>query len=250
MTFRGPLAGGELSLHYQPIVDLASGEVTSAEALMRNSGPTPAKAIAELAERDAQHFTLDQFIVHTACRDAAGWRAAGLSHLAVHVNVSARELEGERFLALIDDALAEHGLDAAALQIEITETSSIGDLGAASTILERLKDRGVGAWLDDFGTGHSSLAWLNDFRVDGLKLPKELVCGVREGARQGSIVRAVVALAHELRMFVIAEGVETEGEVEFLRAIGCDAIQGFYLASAVTADQLFAAVGRRSAPRR
>ena len=248
MTFREPLDRGELSLHYQPIVDMTSGEVTSAEALLRNAGPEPAKEIAQSAEREADHFALDQFIVHTACRDAASWRAAGLS-FAVHVNVSARELEGERFLALIDDALAEHGLAPQALQIEITETSAIADLATASAILEGLKDRGVGVWLDDFGTGHSSLEWLNDFRVDGIKLPKELITDVREGTRKGSIVRAVVDLAHELKMFVIAEGVENEGEVAFLRAIRCDAMQGFYLAKPVSAAELFAAVGRRTAPR-
>ncbi len=246
MTFRDSLHRETLSLNYQPIVELASGAVTSVEALLRNTEPTPAKALAESAERDADHFEMDQIIVHTACRDAAGWRAAGLAGLAVHVNVSARELEEERFLALIDDALAETGLDPSALQIEITETSAIADLGRASAILERVKARGVGVWLDDFGTGHSSLAWLNDFRVDGLKLPKELVSGARDGSRPGAIVRAVVHLAHELSIFVVAEGVESAEEMEFLRSIGCDAMQGFYLAEAVGAEELLAVVGRRT----
>ncbi len=245
MTFRDSLDREELFLKYQPIVDLASGTVTSVEALLRNAGPASAKTLAETAERDDDHFELDRFIVRTACRDAAAWRAKGLTHLCVHVNVSARELEEERFLALLDDALGETGLDPAALQIEITETSAIGDLARGRAILESIKERRVGVWLDDFGTGHSSLAWLNDFGVDGLKLPKELISGAREGSRPGSIVRAVVRLAHELSMYVVAEGVECEEEVEFLRSIGCDAMQGFYLAEAVSAAELLALVGRR-----
>jgi EAL domain-containing protein (putative c-di-GMP-specific phosphodiesterase class I) len=245
MTIREPLSRGELTLHYQPILDLATGAVTSAEALLRTSGAESTQDLAKNAERDADHFELDQFIVHTACRDAASWRRNGLEQLAVHVNVSARELEAERFLALIDDALAESELDPTALQIEITETSAILDLDGASSILERLKARGVGAWLDDFGTGHSSLAWLNDFRVDGVKLPRELVSSPRDRARSAAIVRSVIALAHELSMFVIAEGVESEEDLELLRGLRCDAVQGFYLARPVSAQELFATVGRR-----
>ncbi|HEY0593196.1 MAG TPA: EAL domain-containing protein [Thermoanaerobaculia bacterium] len=245
MTFRDSLDRHELSLKYQPIVDLTSGSVTSVEALLRNDGTASAKTLAETAERNDDHFELDRFIVRTACRDAASWRANGLSHLSVHVNVSARELEGDAFLALVDDALSETGLDPGALQIEITETSAIGDLARGRAILESIKARGAGVWLDDFGTGHSSLAWLNHLGVDGLKLPKELISGARESSRQGAIVGAMVRLAHELSIFVIAEGVECAEEVEFLRTAGCDAMQGFYLAEAVSANELFAVVGRR-----
>jgi EAL domain-containing protein (putative c-di-GMP-specific phosphodiesterase class I) len=245
MALRESMNEGKLSLRYQPIVDLRSGEVTSVEALLRHAGTDSAKTVAESAERDADHFELDQFIVHTACRDAVTWRSSGLAGLSVHVNVSAKELEEERFLALIDDALAESGLDPAALQIEITETSAIADLQTGSAILERVKARGVGVWLDDFGTGHSSLQWLNDFRVDGIKLPRELIAGASENARLSAISRSVTALAHELSMFVIAEGVECAPDVEFVRAIRCDAMQGFFLAEAVSANELFALVGRR-----
>jgi EAL domain-containing protein (putative c-di-GMP-specific phosphodiesterase class I) len=233
-----------LALHYQPILDLRTGQVIAAEALLRD-GHTDASAGIADAENGSAIFELDRWILRNACREAAEWRAAGLEQTAVHVNVSAREMERRDLPAMIDEAIASSGLPPAALQIEITETRAIEDLKLASRRLESREGRGVGIWLDDFGTGHSSLAWLKDFYVDGVKLPYDLIHGVTESARCASIVRHVIELAHEIDTKVIAEGVEEESEVDFLRKCGCDALQGYYFATPVSARELLAEVGRR-----
>ena len=233
-----------LALHYQPIIDLRTGEVISAEALLRDGNADTAKEVAE-AENGSAIFELDAWILRTACADAVGWQRSGLGQVAVHINVSAREMERRDFPRTIDEAIHSSGIRCETLGIELTETAAIGDLALASTLLEKLKERGIAIWLDDFGTGHSSLAWLKNIHVDGVKLPYELIHGITESERSASIVRHVIELAHEIGTSVIAEGVEEEDEVDLLRKYGCDAIQGWFFAEAVTAQELLAEVGRR-----
>lgn len=239
------LAGWKLE--YQPIVDLESGEVSSVEALLRAGGNT--SELTEKAERGTEIFRLDREILETACIEAVSWQQAGLGDIGVHVNLSAREFDGEQVLTMIDEALASSGLDASSLNVEITETSRIQDMDLAQRILESLERRRVKVWLDDFGTGHSSLEWLKDFRVTGVKLPLPLIHDVVHQPRSAAIVSAVIALVHELDMRVIAEGVENGDQVAFLRAHGCDAMQGWFLAPAVPAAELRAEIGRRRKPR-
>lgn len=235
-------ADDEPRLHYQPIVLLESGDVISAEALLRGDS---AEAIAIDAEKNGKIFTLDRSILLRACRDANEWRANGLSGVAVHVNVSALELRSARFLDAIDAALEATGLPTESLKVEITETSAVDDLKLAGRLLDQLESRGVGCWLDDFGTGHSNLIWLRDLRVEGLKIPRELLPDSSEDERSRLIVRRTIEVAHELGMKVVAEGIETEEQIEFLRACGCDALQGYFFSEPVTARELLAEVGRR-----
>jgi EAL domain-containing protein (putative c-di-GMP-specific phosphodiesterase class I) len=235
-------ADDEPRLHYQPIVLLESGDVISAEALLRGGS---AEAIATDAEKNGKIFTLDRTILLRACRDANEWRAKGLADVAVHVNVSALELRSAKLLDAIDGALEASGLPAESLNVEITETSAVDDLKLAGKLLDQLESRGVGCWLDDFGTGHSNLKWLRDLRVEGLKIPRELLPESLADERSRLIVRRTIEMAHELGMKVVAEGIETEEQIEFLRECGCEALQGYFFAEPVTAKELLAEVGRR-----
>jgi diguanylate cyclase len=236
----------EPRLHYQPIVQLESGDVISAEALLKEEA---AETIATDAEKTGKIFTLDRSILLRACRDAKEWRANGLPDVAVHVNVSALELRSAKFLDAIDAALDASGLPTEALNVEITETSAVDDLKLAGRLLDRLESRGIGCWLDDFGTGHSTLIWLRDLRVEGLKIPRELLPDSPEDERSRLIVRRTIEMAHELGMKVVAEGIETEEQIEFLRECSCDALQGYFFAEAVSANELLAEVGRRKGGR-
>lgn len=238
--------GDEPRLHYQPIVLLESGDVISAEALLREES---AEAIATEAEKSGKIFALDRSILLRACRDASEWRSKGLPDVAVHVNVSALELRSAKFLDAIDAALEASGLPTESLNLEITETSAVDDLKLAGRLLDQLESRGIGCWLDDFGTGHSNLKWLRDLRVEGLKIPRQLLPDSSRDERSRLIVRWTVEMAHELGMKVVAEGIETEEQIEFLRECGCDALQGYFFAEPVTAKELLAEVGRREGGR-
>ena len=236
----------EPRLHYQPIVLLESGDVISVEALLREEA---AETIATDAEKNGKIFTLDRSILLRACRDANEWRSKGLRDVAVHVNVSALELRSAKLLDAIDAALESSGLPTESLNVEITETSAVDDLKLAGRLLDELESRGVGCWLDDFGTGHSNLKWLRDLRVEGLKIPRELLPDSSADERSRLIVRRTIEMAHELGMKVVAEGIETEEQIEFLRECRCDALQGYFFAEPVTAKELLAEVGRRKGER-
>lgn len=239
--------GRTIELHYQPIVMIESGDVVSAEALLRGGrGGKDAEEIASEAERTGSIFELDRAILVLGCAEAREWQQRGLPDVGVHVNVSALELRSGRILEAIDDALERSGLPSRSLKVEITETSAVDDLDLAGRLLDELEARGVGCWLDDFGTGHSSLQWLKDLRVEGLKIPRQLMAS---DERSHTIVRSTIELAHQLGMQVVAEGIEKDEQVEFLRESGCDALQGYYFAGPVTAKELLAEVGRRRGSR-
>ena len=236
------------NLLYQPITEITTGKIFAAEALLRT---TPgAGALHENSSSEETLFTLERRILRTACEEAVQWQKEGLVGIGVHVNFSPRELRSNHILEAIEQTLQETGLDPSLLVAEITETSAIDDPREAERILEVLKSFGVGIWLDDFGSGHSSMVWLRDLRVDGIKIPKMLIDEVMTDARSASIVRSLIELAHELEMRVIAEGVEVDEQVEFLRVAMCDAMQGFYLAHPVSPKQLLAEVGRRQITQR
>ncbi|HKS22798.1 MAG TPA: EAL domain-containing protein [Thermoanaerobaculia bacterium] len=221
----------QLVLFYQPIHELESRRVVAAEALLRarrRSGEIrSAAALAKAAEEGPDLYRLDSWLIRRAFDDAAAWQRDVAPECALQVNVSPRELD-ERGLSTRLRKLAKlTGIEPRMVRVEITETSFIAKPGAAARALRQVKSVGVELWLDDFGTGHSSLSHLLSFPLDGLKLPAEFVQPLGTDERACSLVRHLIELAHDLGLRVTAEGVENGEQLAALRKAQCDFVQGF-----------------------
>jgi len=222
----------ELILHYQPVKDLGSGAVASMEALVRWQHPTlgivaPTEFIP-LAEETGLIVEIGQWVLTEACTQCAAWRADGYDTVDVAVNVSGRQLEDPAFADDVEQALAAAGLPASALSMEVTESVIVTEGSIGHEVLESLQRIGVRLAIDDFGIGYSSLSYLAKLPVHALKVDRTFIAGLGT-AQDGSIVAAMVDLAHKLGLEVVAEGVETETELEQLRQAHCDEAQGFLL---------------------
>ena len=228
---RRAIEHGELSLHYQPKINTRSGCITGVEALVRWQHPqrgnvSPAQFIP-LAEENGFIVTIDDWVTATACRDACRWAAAGLPVVPVAVNLSARQFGREGLAERIAASLSESGLEARYLELEITESAVMGNAERAVAILDELHAIGVRVALDDFGTGYSSLGYLKRFPVDSVKIDRSFIANLPHDQDDIAITRAVIAMAHSLRLKVVAEGVETEAQERFLREHDCDEMQGY-----------------------
>jgi diguanylate cyclase (GGDEF)-like protein/PAS domain S-box-containing protein len=232
---RWAIANDELLLHYQPIMDLATGRVSSAEALVRwqhpERGLVPPAEFVPLAEATDLVLPLGRWVLQTACRAAAAWpRAAGADGVPVSVNVSGRQLQRPGFVEDVAEALRASGLPARRLVLEVTESVLLADLDTALKRLEALRALGVRVALDDFGTGYSSLAYLQRLPVDVLKIDRTFTADVTAGGKRAALARAVVTLADTLGLRTVAEGVETDEQDAELRTLGCDYGQGYLYA--------------------
>ena len=239
---RGALARGEFLLHYQPKLQLSSGRICGLEALLRWQPPgrsliPPGEFIAIL-EDTGLIVAVGEWVLATVCQQIAGWQAEGLSVLPVAVNVSARQFGQKNLTAMISDLLNTHQVDPALLEIELTESSLMGDSAAAVQTLRELKACGMRISVDDFGTGYSSLAYLKRFRLDALKIDREFIRDVTTDADAAAIVLAILSLAGSLKLKVVAEGVETEAQLAFLHSHGCDEIQGYLFSRPLPADEV------------
>jgi EAL domain-containing protein (putative c-di-GMP-specific phosphodiesterase class I) len=235
----------ELTLHYQPKICLRTGKITGAEALLRWTHPgrglvSPAEFIP-VAEDCGLIIPIGNWALREACRQTKAWIDAGLPMGNIAVNVSAIEFRGENFLQGVLAALADTGLDARSLEIELTESVLMKRAEVAETILAALREIGVQVAIDDFGTGYSSLSYLRKFPVDVLKIDQSFVRQIGATPDETGIVTAVISMAHSLKLKVVAEGVETREELEFLRAHHCDEVQGYYFSRPVLPD-IFAAL--------
>jgi EAL domain-containing protein (putative c-di-GMP-specific phosphodiesterase class I) len=234
-------------LCYQPTVNVADGRVDRVEALLRWRAPEAEEdTVTELiwsAERSPVIFKLENWTLREACRAASAWQGAGLAGLRVNVNVSAREFTRANLVARLTRQLAAAGLDPSGLGLEITETSRVRDFAAVADQIQRLMAMGIELWLDDFGTGHSSLEWLSQLPCHGVKIPGTFVERLFTEKRCQTIVARVVELARDLGLRVIAEEVETEEQRDFLAGQGCDLFQGFLFYAAMPAPQLASALG-------
>jgi diguanylate cyclase (GGDEF)-like protein len=249
-ALRGALRRYELFLVYQPQIDIATGRVTGLEALVRWQHPengvmNPLDFIAVAEESNLIHL-LGDHVFQIACAQIKRWQEAGMPRIPICVNVSPRQFQwegiAERLLAIIEAS----GVSPSLLQIELTESAIMKDSDAARRKLSELKRHGVSLSVDDFGTGHSSLASLQSFPIDTLKIDRSFI--ERSETQEGTaILRAIVLMAHTLRMTVVAEGVETEAQLALLRRIGCDQAQGFLLAYPVLADEVPALLERLAA---
>jgi diguanylate cyclase (GGDEF)-like protein len=230
---RSAVARGEIELRFQPILDLEQGRVHAVEALARwrhpRRGLLPPSDFIEIAEQTGTIHELGEYIVDEACRVAATWPEAGGERPAVSVNVSAEQLRTEGFAGIVAGALARHGLPAARLVLEVTESTALAADGETQAALATLRDLGVSLALDDFGTGYSSLSYLARLQVDLLKLDREFLAGIDESPAQARLVGAVIQLARTLGVPVIAEGIERPGQLDRLLELGGTLGQGFLL---------------------
>jgi diguanylate cyclase len=226
------VALNQFQLYYQPKVDTRTGEVRSAEALIRWVHPrrgivSPAEFIP-VAEECGLIGTIGAWVVREACRQARAWQIGGVPPLRVSVNLSASQFRDSGLVESIRAALDDAGLQAHFLEVELTESAVMSDPEKSIAILEQLSAMGVLVSVDDFGTGYSSMSYLRRFPIDKLKIDRVFIDEIVNRPEDASIVRAIVSLAHSLRLKVVAEGVETPAQLEFLKTAGCDEYQGYH----------------------
>jgi diguanylate cyclase (GGDEF)-like protein/PAS domain S-box-containing protein len=237
---RHALRRDEFILHYQPKVDLKSGEITGAEALIRWThrirGLVPPAQFISVAEDCGLILPIGNWVLRDACKQARSWADAGLP-LAVAVNISAREFRDKHFLEGVLEILNETDLDPRYLELELTESVLMKRAEYAESILKTLSARGVRIAVDDFGTGYSSLSYLTKFSIDTIKIDQSFIRRITTTPNEATIVNAVISMGRSLKMRVIAEGVETLEELSFLQAHQCDEAQGYYFSEAVDPQQ-------------
>jgi diguanylate cyclase (GGDEF)-like protein len=238
---RDALERDEYVLHYQPKLDLRTGRVSGLEALLRWQSDdvlvSPTEFIGVL-EDTGLIIPVGERVVSKVCAQIRAWQDAGIAPLPVAVNISARQFHQDRLDAVLARLLGESGVDPRLLELELTESLLMSDAEAAISTLRRIKDRGLLLALDDFGTGYSSLSYLKRFPLDAVKIDRAFIRDVMEDPSDASIVTAIVNLARNLELKVIAEGVETPQQMSFLRQRGCDEVQGHYIAPPMPAAQI------------
>jgi diguanylate cyclase (GGDEF)-like protein/PAS domain S-box-containing protein len=241
-TLRKSIERGELVIHYQPQVVIATGQITCVEALVRWRHPTlgllPPASFLPLAEEAGLIVSIDSWMLRTACAQNKAWQQAGLPPLCVSVNLSAKQFRQPDLAETVSAVLRECDLKPQHLALEITENTAMYDIESSKANLLRLADIGVGFSIDDFGTGYTSLGWFRKLPIQKLKIDKSLIKDIGEESCNRDIISAIIALAHTLKLKVVAEGVESEAEAAFLRSSGCDEMQGFVFSRAVTAEEL------------
>jgi len=236
---RQALADRQLQLHYQPKVSLRSGKIVGAEALIRWRHPTKGMIapgfFIPVAEETGLILDLGDWVLQEACRQISVWRRSGLEVPLISVNLSARQFDP--LLPTRMQAVLEHyQLPAASLQLEITESLLMRGAEAAIQIMNALVAMGLALSMDDFGTGYSSLAYLKKFPINTLKIDRSFVMGIPADQNDCAIARAIVTMAQQLRQEIVAEGIETREQMRFLRALGCDQLQGFLFSPGVDAQ--------------
>jgi EAL domain-containing protein (putative c-di-GMP-specific phosphodiesterase class I) len=246
------LSREELIIHYQPVVDVPTGVVRGFEALLRWNHPKrgllgPDEFI-ELAENSGLIVSIGSWVLRQACEQATVWRHLTGRALTMAVNVSARQLQDPGLVGEIGTALHESKLDPGALVLEITESATVDDTEGVIARLEGLKALGVGLAIDDFGTGYSSLSYLRRFPVDQLKIDRSFVAGVATNSEDRAIAASVISLGHALGIHVVAEGVETVDQLEWLSEMDCDLAQGYNWLRPADAAQVSAWPGLMASP--
>lgn len=246
---REALEQRDFVLHYQPIVDLASGEIVAVEALLRwrdrRRGLIPPLDFIPVAEYTGLIEPIGAWVVDAACAQARRWRDEG-DELPVSVNASPRQFQSPGFAAMLRERLDVHGLDPACLSIEITESTAMRDPACVEPVLQQLSDAGIRIAIDDFGTGYSSLSRLQQMPVEVVKLDRTFLQDVPANGESARMAAATIELVRALNKTVVAEGVETEEQRRFLADHGCSRAQGFHLGPPVPASEIRPLVRRRA----
>jgi diguanylate cyclase (GGDEF)-like protein/PAS domain S-box-containing protein len=241
-ALRQALERGELELYYQPQIRIDTNRVVGMEALLRwnrpGHGMIEPKAFIPIAEETRLIVAMGEWVVREACRQARIWQQGRYPGLRMAVNLSARQFQHSELPRILASALEESGLAAHDLEIEITETTAMQNSERTVTMLGRLREMGIRIAIDDFGTGHSSLNYLRSFPIDTIKIDTEFVREIETSGSDRAIVSAVIGMAHGLNIRVTAEGVETEGQLAFLRAHGCQEVQGYLFSRPKPAAEL------------
>jgi PAS domain S-box-containing protein len=243
------LQRNELVLHYQPKIDVAAGRVVGAEALMRwrrDGELVPPSEFVSLAEETGLIVPITEWAIREVCRQIVAWRAGGVEPVPVSVNISSRHVQRADLSRPVREALRESGVAPGLLELELTETVLMQNIETAGTLLLALKQLGVALSIDDFGTGYSSLSYLKRLPIDTLKIDRSFVRDLELASDNAAIVAAIIAMSHSLRLRVVAEGVETEGQMRRLAEQGCVLQQGWLFAKALPAAD-FADYLRRAA---
>jgi diguanylate cyclase (GGDEF)-like protein/PAS domain S-box-containing protein len=246
-ALRHALEREEFVLHYQPKMEIESGRIVGVEALLRwnhpDLGVVAPNQFIPLAEETGLIVPIGRWVLRNACAQSAAWRREGLPHIRVAVNLSARQFSDDGLFVDIGDALAEATLPPEGLELEITESMVMQNPERAVSTLSRLRELGICVAIDDFGTGYSSLGYLKRFPIDNVKIDRSFIKDLPHDTDDAAITRAVIAMAKSLRIKVVAEGVETREQLEFLRTHECDECQGYYLSRALPASE-FALLAR------
>ncbi|MEX2198523.1 MAG: EAL domain-containing protein [Burkholderiales bacterium] len=251
---RHALEHGELLLEYQPIIELASGRIASAEALVRwrhpQRGLVPPGQFISIAEETGLIVPIGEWVLRAACAQVRAWEAQGVPAVPVAVNLSARQFRDAGLAELVAGILRESGCPPSALQLELTESALMQHPDQALAAMRRINDLGVRLSIDDFGTGYSSLSYLKQFPVHKLKIDRSFVRDLVADASDDAIAGAIVALAKKLGLCTVAEGVETQEQLERLAALGCDEYQGFLFAAPCPAEDFARLLGANHAARK
>jgi diguanylate cyclase (GGDEF)-like protein/PAS domain S-box-containing protein len=230
----------EFSVYYQAKLDVQSRKIIGMEALIRWKHPEKAlvspSGFIPLAEETGQIIAIDEWVLHTACLQNKAWQDAGFAPMVIAVNLSTSHLENRKLTKVVAKALQDSGLEPQCLELEITESKIMKNPVISIIVLNELKAMGVRIAIDDFGTGHSSLNYLRQIPLDYVKIDRSFVMNITTSPHDTAIIKSIITLAHSLDLKVIAEGVETEQQLEFLREHECDEVQGYLFSKPVTAD--------------
>ncbi|MFC3456976.1 putative bifunctional diguanylate cyclase/phosphodiesterase [Massilia haematophila] len=245
---RRALQNDELYLLYQPQLDVRTSEIVGVEALVRWRHPergviSPTEFIP-LAEETGLIVPIGEWVLRTACNQARAWQRHDRRALRMAVNLSAKQFKDENLSQIVLSALDDTGLDPKLLELELTEGTLMDDAKATMATLERLRGIGVYLSIDDFGTGYSSMNYLKRFDVRALKIDRSFICGLPQDSENAAITRAIIAMAHGLKMAVVAEGVETDEQLVLLEEYGCDMVQGYFLGHPSTAEAITQMLGK------
>jgi diguanylate cyclase (GGDEF)-like protein/PAS domain S-box-containing protein len=241
---RYALERNELLLHYQPQVDIESGRIIAVEALVRwmhpEKGLIPPDKFIHIAEESGLIVAIGEWVLRTACKQNKAWQDAGLSHIRMAVNLSARQFRVPHLVAVVVKAMEDAGLALHSdnLELELTESMIMNDVEGAIETLSSLHAMGIRLSIDDFGTGYSSLSYLKRFSINTLKIDQSFIRDITIDSGDAAIAATIIMLGHNLKMRVIAEGVETAGQLEILREMKCDEIQGYYFSKPIPAEEL------------
>ena len=235
------IADEALELHFQPVRDAKSGRLMGAEALLRwvdsEMGPVAPDEFIPIAEQSGLISGIGRWVFETACHQMRTWQEMGFGDIRVSVNTSPSQFNDPDWVSSVESVLRDTGVSPGCIEIEITETSILGDASTTTAALNRIAAMGIGVVLDDFGTGYSSLSHLKDLPISRVKIDRSFVAEITDREAGTDLARAIVELAHGLSLGVVAEGVETQDQAIFLRNVGCDELQGFLLNSALKATE-------------
>ncbi len=240
-SLKAAFENDEFLIHYQPIIDINKNEIAGVEALLRwqhpDKGIIQPEDFIPAVEDSGLIIALGEWLIFSVCKQISVWQDAGLKDQNISINLSARQFNEQDLVALFTQAIAENNIEGSSLSVEVTEHTLIENVGEVESTLKKLRDMGLKVMLDDFGTGYASLAYLKDFPVDVVKIDQKFVGGIPDNPDDTAVVDAIAGLTRGLKLELLAEGVETAGQLNRLKSIGCHYGQGFYWSKALPGDE-------------